>query len=183
MKNCRLLAFYQGCQKNDFTVWKFQRIVMGGPLVLVDLSEDRGPVADHRFVLPWAQRVGPFPNFVREGQLSARKQTNCHPISSGAQKPPVPKLNIRVEDGYKNDFLPPARKAITDNGGKYIAGGFNKTATFDGAPPPNRVVILQFESMDKAKAWNDNQANKDARKIGDKYATFRTFAVEGVPQQ
>ena len=52
-----LLAFYQGCQKNDFAVWKSQRIVMGGPLVLVDLSEDRGPVADHRFV-PWAQPLG-----------------------------------------------------------------------------------------------------------------------------
>jgi hypothetical protein len=31
-----LLAFYQGSQKNDFAVCKFQRIVMGGPLVLVD---------------------------------------------------------------------------------------------------------------------------------------------------
>ena len=63
-----LLAFYEGRQKNDFAIWKFQRIVMGGPPVLVNLSEDRGPVADHRFV-PWAQPVGPSPNFVREGQL------------------------------------------------------------------------------------------------------------------
>ena len=92
----------------------------------------------------------------------------------------IGEINVKDEVGYKNDFLPPARKAIADNGGKYIAGGFNKTAAFDGAPPPNRVVVLQFESMDKAKAWNDNPANKDARKIGDKYATFRTFAVEGV---
>jgi hypothetical protein len=37
--------------------------------------------------------------------------------------------------------------------------------------------------MDKAKAWNDSQSQKDARKIGDKYATFRTFAVEGIAQQ
>jgi hypothetical protein len=34
--------------------------------------------------------------------------------------------------------------------------------------------------MDAAKAWNDSQANKDVRKIGDKYATFRTFTVEGI---
>ena len=73
-----------------------------------------------------------------------------------------------------------ARMPITDAGGKYLAGGFNKTATFDGAPPPNRVILLQFESMDAAKAWNDSQANKDVRKIGDKYATFRTFTVEGI---
>ena len=95
----------------------------------------------------------------------------------------IGEITVKDEDGYKNDFLPVARKPITDAGGKYLAGGFNKTVTFEGAPPPNRVVILQFESMDKAKAWNDNQANKDVRKIGDKYATFRTYAVEGVPQQ
>ena len=35
-------------------------------------------------------------------------------------------------------------------------------------------------SNTRAKAWNDSQANKDVRKIGDKYATFRTFAVEGI---
>jgi uncharacterized protein (DUF1330 family) len=98
-------------------------------------------------------------------------------------KPPayvIGEINVRNEDGYKNDFLPQARKPITDAGGKYIAGGFNKTASFDGDPPPNRVIILQFESMDAAKAWDASQANKDVRKIGDKYATFRTFAVEGV---
>jgi uncharacterized protein (DUF1330 family) len=91
----------------------------------------------------------------------------------------IGEITVKDEDGYKNDFLPVARKPITDAGGKYLAGGFNKTATFEGAPPPNRVVILQFESMDKAKAWDDSRANKDVRKIGDKYATFRTFAVEG----
>jgi uncharacterized protein (DUF1330 family) len=68
---------------------------------------------------------------------------------------------------------------IKESGGKYLAGGFNKTVTFDGASPPNRVVILQFESMDAAKAWDASRAQKESRKIGDKYATFRTFAVEG----
>jgi hypothetical protein len=86
-----LLAFYEGRQKNDFAIWKFQRIVMGGPPVLVDLSEDRGPVAYHRFV-PWAQPVGPSPNFVREGQLSTRKQTNCHPHIFGCAEAPCAQI-------------------------------------------------------------------------------------------
>ena len=97
-------------------------------------------------------------------------------------KPPayvIGEITVKDQDGYKNDFLPPAQKAIKESGGKYVAGGFNKTVTFDGASPPNRVVILQFESMDAAKAWNDSPGQKDSRKIGDKYATFRTFAVEG----
>jgi len=93
----------------------------------------------------------------------------------------IGEIEVKDEGGYKNDFLPAAQKAIEDNGGKYIAGGFNKTFSITGQPPANRVVILQFESMDKVKAWRD--VARDAQeKIGNKYATFRTFAVEGVAQ-
>jgi uncharacterized protein (DUF1330 family) len=101
-----------------------------------------------------------------------------------AASPPayvIGEIAVKDEDGYKKDFLPAAQKAIDDNGGKYIAGGFNKTFSITGQPPANRVVILQFENMDKVKAWRD--VARDAQeKIGNKYATFRTFAVEGVAQ-
>jgi uncharacterized protein (DUF1330 family) len=93
----------------------------------------------------------------------------------------INEINVKDEDGYKNDFLPAVQKAIDDNGGKYIAGGFNKTFAITGEPPADRVVILQFENMDKVRGWRD--AARDAQeKIGSKYATFRTFAVEGVAQ-
>ena len=55
-----------------------------------------------------------------------------------------------------------------------------QTFTLTGTPPPNRVVLLQYESLEKAKAWFDSQASKDARKIGEKYSTIRSFIVEGV---
>jgi uncharacterized protein (DUF1330 family) len=87
--------------------------------------------------------------------------------------------DVKDEAGYKNEFLPPVLKAIADHGGKYVAGGFNKTTTLNGAPPPNRVVIVQFESMAKVKAWWDSDEQKAATKIGEKYATLNTFAVEG----
>jgi hypothetical protein len=35
-------------------------------------------------------------------------------------------------------------------------------------------------STDKAKAWNESASQKDSRKIGDKFATFREFIVEGI---
>jgi uncharacterized protein (DUF1330 family) len=101
-----------------------------------------------------------------------------------AASPPAYVINeivVTDEDGYKKDFLPMAQKAIDDNGGKYIAGGFNKTFSISGQPPADRVVILQFENMNKVMAWRD--AARDAQeKIGSKYATFRAFAVEGVAQ-
>ena len=87
----------------------------------------------------------------------------------------------RTRTGTKRTSFQGRKKAIDDNGGKYIAGGFNKTFSITGQPPADRVVILQFENMDKVKAWRD--AARDAQeKIGSKYATFRTFAVEGVAQ-
>jgi uncharacterized protein (DUF1330 family) len=39
--------------------------------------------------------------------------------------------------------------------------------------------VLKFESMDKAQAWWDSPARKNADAIGEKYATFRIYAVEG----
>jgi uncharacterized protein (DUF1330 family) len=107
-----------------------------------------------------------------------------HGLHAAASPPAyvIAEITVKDESGYQNEFLPTARKAINDSGGKYLAGGFNKTVTFTGAPPPNRVVVLQFESMDKAKAWYDSEARKEASKIGEKYASFRDFAVEGVPQ-
>jgi hypothetical protein len=33
--------------------------------------------------------------------------------------------------------------------------------------------------MDKAQAWMNSPANKAAQAIGDKYGTFRGYAVEG----
>jgi hypothetical protein len=42
----------------------------------------------------------------------------------------IGEIAVKDEDGYNNDFLPVVRKPITDAGGKYLAGGFNKTVTF-----------------------------------------------------
>jgi len=47
-------------------------------------------------------------------------------------------------------------------------------------PMPNRIVLFHFENMDKAQAWWDSPGRKNSQPIGDKYATFRIFAVEGV---
>jgi uncharacterized protein (DUF1330 family) len=78
-------------------------------------------------------------------------------------------------------FFSPARRRrqIAEHGGKYIAGGFNKTTAFTGTAP-NRVVILQFENIDKVKAWQDNRARELQQKAGAKYADFQyLLAVEG----
>jgi len=99
-----------------------------------------------------------------------------------AQAKPVGYVVVEVavtdKDGYAKEFIPPAAKAIEEGGGKYVVRG-GKTVSFQGTPPASRVVVLQFESMDKAQAWWDSPGRKNSQTVGDKYATFRIFAVEG----
>ncbi len=45
-----------------------------------------------------------------------------------------------------------------------------------------RAVVNQFDSLEKAEAWRNSDAYKEARKIGNKYAKFNAFAIEGVSQ-
>jgi uncharacterized protein (DUF1330 family) len=82
---------------------------------------------------------------------------------------------------YDKDFVPSAAKAITDHGGKYLVAG-GATQSIFGQPPQPRIAVVVFESMEKARAAFDSQAFKDAKREGDKYAKFRVYAAEGVPQ-
>ena len=86
------------------------------------------------------------------------------------------------EAGYKDNFLKPAQKTIADHGGKYLAGGFNKTLSLAGTEPPNRVVLLQFANIDTVKAWRKEGEADLENDVGEKYAKFRVYAVEGATQ-
>jgi hypothetical protein len=52
LENCSFLTFAQTCQEHDLTIWKFQRIVMSGDFVFVDLPKDRRLMLDCT-VVPW----------------------------------------------------------------------------------------------------------------------------------
>jgi hypothetical protein len=45
-----------------------------------------------------------------------------------------------------------------------------------------RVTINAWDSIEQMRAWRNGADYKAARQIGDKYAKFRAFVVEGVPQ-
>jgi uncharacterized protein (DUF1330 family) len=90
----------------------------------------------------------------------------------------IAEVNMSNRDAYTKEFVPLVMKVIKEWGGKYLVGG-GRTISLQGTPPGNRVVVIQFESLDKVQAWWDSPARKDSQAIGDKYATFRTYAVEG----
>ena len=97
-------------------------------------------------------------------------------------KPPafvVSEIDVRDQKGYDENYLKATQKDISGHGGKYLAGGYNKTMSLVGDPPPNRVVILQFANMDAVKEWQDQGAIDMENTVGTKYAKFRVYAVEG----
>jgi uncharacterized protein (DUF1330 family) len=63
-------------------------------------------------------------------------------------------------------------------GGKYIArGGPNET--LEGDWKANRLVILEFETTERAKAWLNSPEYAPARALRLKYAHTNMVVVEG----
>ena len=76
-------------------------------------------------------------------------------------------------------FTPLAQAAQKAAGGRPFITGGGKVVGLEGAPPPKRVVINEFDSLDqaeayyKSKAWNDLAPQRDKA-----IKTIRRYAVE-----
>jgi uncharacterized protein (DUF1330 family) len=68
--------------------------------------------------------------------------------------------NITDPEGLKA-LIPKAGPATAAFGGKFIVRTENITAS-DGTPP-KRFVIIAFDSLAKAKAWDASEAQKELR--------------------
>src|SRR6185312_6367108 len=96
-------------------------------------------------------------------------------------KPPVylvAEIDVTNVDAYVKEYAPLAQASIKKAGGTLLAASL-KVVPIDGTPP-KRVAIQVWDSLEQVKAWHDGADYQAARKVGDKYATFRTFAVEGM---
>jgi uncharacterized protein (DUF1330 family) len=93
----------------------------------------------------------------------------------------VTEIGISDLDGYQKEYVPLAQASIKASGGRLVAAG-QSIVVYDGPPPGTRVAINAFESLNAVHAWRNSAQFKEARKVGDKYAKFRSFAIEGLPQ-
>lgn len=106
-------------------------------------------------------------------------------------KPPVyyvAEITVTNPEAYAKEFASKVQPIIKAHGGRFVAiggsggaGAAAKATAIDG-DPPQRVIVQVWDSMDKIQAWRDDPDYQALRKIGDKYATFRSFAIEGLPQ-
>ena len=99
-------------------------------------------------------------------------------------KPPlysVAEIDVSNLDAYLKEYVPLAQAALKAGGGRILAAGQN-IIPIEGTPPKSRVAIVEWQSIEQLNAYRKSAAFADARKIGDKYAKFRSFAIEGMPQ-
>jgi len=89
-------------------------------------------------------------------------------------------VEIEVVDpvGYE-EYKKQAAATVHQYGGKYIVRG-GKTEVLEGDWNPKRIVVLQFESMERAKEWLNCEEYREPRKMRHKTAKTNMILVEGV---
>ncbi len=90
----------------------------------------------------------------------------------------VIEIVVKNPEGYE-EYKILAPPAIAAYGGKYIARG-GRAESLEGSWQPNRIVILEFESVEKAKQWLDSEEYQEAKALRHKYASSNAIVVEGV---
>jgi uncharacterized protein (DUF1330 family) len=89
-------------------------------------------------------------------------------------------VDIEVLDPIRyEDYKRLASAAIAAYGGRYLVRGGN-SEVLDGAWQPRRLVVLEFESFERAKAWRASSEYAEAKKVRDTCARANMIVVEGV---
>ena len=104
----------------------------------------------------------------------------------GEARPPaylIGQIDVSDSDGYAKEYLPKAREIIKAHGGRLVAAAGaaatgSQVVAIDGEAP-KRVIIYMYPSMEALQAWRNDPAYVQVRSIGEKYAKYHTFAVEG----
>jgi len=89
-------------------------------------------------------------------------------------------VEIEITDpvGYEK-YKKQAAATVEQYGRKYIVRG-GACETLEGDWQPNRIVVLQFDNMEAAKAWLSSPEYVGPRKQRHRTAKTRMILVEGL---
>ena len=88
-------------------------------------------------------------------------------------------VDIEVTDpvGYE-DYKRLASASIAAHGGRYLVRG-GKSEVLDGDWTPRRLVVLEFDSFEQAKAWRASPEYAEAKRVREGCARSNMIVVEG----
>ena len=86
---------------------------------------------------------------------------------------------IEVNDWDKfQKYLNENPRVIAQYSGRYIARG-GETAIFEGPERINRVVLIEFPSLEKAKEWYYSKEYQQIKTLRTEAASGSIIAIEG----
>ena len=89
-------------------------------------------------------------------------------------------VDCRVTEASRyEEYKRLAPPAIARYGGRYLARG-GETVVLEGGWQPNRVVVLEFPSLEQARAFYDSPEYAAARAVREGAAEMNIIAVAGV---
>lgn len=89
-------------------------------------------------------------------------------------------VDIEVTDPIRyEDYKRLASASIAAHGGRYLVRG-GRSEVLDGAWTPRRLVVLEFDSIEQAKAWRASPEYAEAKKVRESCARANMIVVEGV---
>lgn len=93
----------------------------------------------------------------------------------------IVEVDIHDPSEYENykKLTPPS---LVPFGGRFLARG-GKAELLEGDKPPARVVVLEFPSADKARAWWNSAEYAPGKQLRQRIATTRMLLVEGANPQ
>jgi uncharacterized protein (DUF1330 family) len=96
----------------------------------------------------------------------------------------ITEIDVTNPEAYGKEFAPKAQATIKAAGARFVviggtAGAGAKPITEVAGTPPKRITIQAWDSLEAMNAWYKSADYQAALKIGEKYATFRRYAVEG----
>jgi uncharacterized protein (DUF1330 family) len=91
-------------------------------------------------------------------------------------------VNIEITDPERyQEYIKVAPASIAKFNGKYLARG-GKTEKLEGAWDPKRVVVLEFDTYENAKAWWSCEEYSRPKKLRQSAAATNMILVEGMPK-
>lgn len=90
----------------------------------------------------------------------------------------IARMTITDMDRYK-EYMAASPSVVAKYGGKFIVRGGDKV-TFEGEDEARRIAIIEFPSMEKAKAFYHSPEYTAARKLRAGAAEMSLMVVEGV---
>jgi len=89
----------------------------------------------------------------------------------------IVEIDVLDSAGYE-EYKNQAGATVTAYGGKYIVRG-GATETLEGDWKPKRLVVLEFESVQRAKDWWNSQEYRELKKMRQRTAQAKMIVVEG----